>query len=69
VLECYVKLELAVNSDSKYEQEEKAIWDKYIDEIVNKEAEETKLFCSFRSKSNRRKRSSQGSNFATHNIN
>jgi hypothetical protein len=32
----YVKLELAVNSDSKYEQEEKAIWDKYIDEIVNK---------------------------------
>jgi hypothetical protein len=33
----YVKLELAVNSDSKYDAEEKAIWDKYIDEIVNKE--------------------------------
>jgi hypothetical protein len=33
----YVKLELAINSDSKYDEEEKAVWDKYYSEIVNKE--------------------------------
>jgi hypothetical protein len=43
----YVKLELAVNSDSKYDAEEKAIWDKYIDEIVNKVAEEQSYFGQF----------------------
>ena len=32
----YVKLELAINSESKYDQEEKAVWDKYIDQIANK---------------------------------
>jgi hypothetical protein len=42
----YVK-ELAVNSDSKYDAEEKAIWDKYIDEIVNKVAEEQSYFGQF----------------------
>jgi len=36
----YVKLELAINSDSKYDVEEKAVWDKYINEIVNKEVAE-----------------------------
>lgn len=36
----YVKLELAINSDAKYDVEEKEIWDKYINEIVNKEAAE-----------------------------
>ena len=36
----YVKMELAMNSDSKYDEEEKAVWDKYIDEIVNKEQAE-----------------------------
>jgi hypothetical protein len=33
----YVKLELAINSDSKYDEDEKAVWDKYYSEIVNKE--------------------------------
>ena len=36
----YVKLDLAINSESKYDVEEKAIWDKYIDEIANKEVAE-----------------------------
>jgi anion-transporting ArsA/GET3 family ATPase len=36
----YVKLELAINSESKYDQEEKEVWDKYINEIVNKEVAE-----------------------------
>jgi len=36
----YVKLELALNSESKYDTEEKEVWDKYIKEIVNKEAAE-----------------------------
>jgi len=41
----YVKLELCINSDQKYYVEEKANWDKYIDEIVNKElAEEQGYF-------------------------
>jgi predicted methyltransferase len=33
----YVKLELAVNSESKWDVEEKAVWDKYYNEIANKE--------------------------------
>ena len=33
----YVKLELAINSESKWDAEEKAVWDKYYPEIVNKE--------------------------------
>ena len=36
----YVKLDLAMDSDSKYDKEEKEVWDKYIDEIVNKEQAE-----------------------------
>lgn len=36
----YVKLELAINSENKYDVEEKAIWDKYIDQIANKELAE-----------------------------
>lgn len=36
----YVKLDLAINSESKYDVEEKAVWDKYIDEIANKEVAE-----------------------------
>lgn len=36
----YVALDLALNSDSKYDQEEKAVWDKYINDIINKEAVE-----------------------------
>lgn len=33
----YVNLELALNSDSKYDKEEKEIYDKYIDLIVNRD--------------------------------
>lgn len=33
----YVKIDLAINSDSKWDVEEKEIWDKYIDQIANKE--------------------------------
>ncbi len=33
----YVKLFLALNSESKFDREEKAIWDKYIDQVVNRE--------------------------------
>jgi hypothetical protein len=41
----YVKMELALNSDSKYDTEEKEIWDKYIDQVANKEqAEEQGYF-------------------------
>ncbi len=32
----YVKLALALNSEEKFDQEEKEVWDKYIDSIVNK---------------------------------
>ena len=32
----YVKIEMAINSESKYDQEERAVWDKYIDQIANK---------------------------------
>lgn len=33
----YVKIELAVNSESKWYREEKEIWDKYISQVANKE--------------------------------
>lgn len=33
----YVSLELAMNSESKFDREEKAVWDKYISQIANKE--------------------------------
>lgn len=33
----YVKMQLAINSDSKWDVEEKEVWDKYIDEVANKE--------------------------------
>ena len=36
----YVKLSLAVNSDEEEMQEEKQVWDKYINEIVNKDSVE-----------------------------
>lgn len=34
----YVKIELAINSDSKWDEEEKEVWDKYYQRIVNKDA-------------------------------
>lgn len=33
----YVKIELAINNEANGFEEEKAIWDKYIDEVANKE--------------------------------
>ena len=36
----YVKLDLAINSESKYDKEEKKVWDKHIDSIANKEVAE-----------------------------
>lgn len=36
----YVKLDLAINSKNEFDKKEKEIWDKYIDEIVNKEVAE-----------------------------
>lgn len=38
----YVKIQLAVNSEDKYFAEEKATWDKYIGEIVNRDLAEEK---------------------------
>jgi hypothetical protein len=40
----YVKLELALNSESKWDRDEKEVWDKYIDEIANKEDAEVQGF-------------------------
>lgn len=36
----YVTLELAINSESKFDVDEKKVWDKYIDQIANKEVAE-----------------------------
>ena len=36
----YVKIEMAIDSGDKWAKEEKETWDKYIDEIVNKEQAE-----------------------------
>jgi len=36
----YVSLELAINSESKYDKEEKKVWDKHIETIANKEVAE-----------------------------
>ena len=33
----YIQLELAINSDAEWDKEEKAVWDKYYNDIVNKE--------------------------------
>lgn len=41
----YVTLELAINSDSRYDEEERKVWDKYINQIANKsEAEDNGYF-------------------------
>ena len=37
----YIKYDLAMNSESKYDEDEKELWDKYIDTIVNKEEAES----------------------------
>lgn len=33
----YINLELAVNSDDSYFSEEKEVWDKYIDQVINRD--------------------------------
>lgn len=38
----YVKLELAINSESEHDSEEKEVWDKYYKEIANKEVADSK---------------------------
>ena len=38
----YVKIQLAVNSEDKYFKDEKETWDKYVNEIVNRELAEEK---------------------------
>ena len=38
----YVKLELAVNSTDEYYKEEKAVWDKYYEQIANKDVADEK---------------------------
>ena len=40
----YVKLELAINSESKWDVEEKAVWDKYYPEIANKEVADERCY-------------------------
>jgi hypothetical protein len=41
----YMKIELAINSEEKYYIDEKAVWDKYIDQVANREkAEEQGYF-------------------------
>lgn len=41
----YIKIDLAINSEEKYYKEEKEVWDKYIDQVVNREkAEEQGYF-------------------------
>lgn len=36
----YVKIDLALNSESKWDVEEKEVWDKYIDQVANKKQAE-----------------------------
>lgn len=38
----YVKIELAINSEYKWDVEEKEVWDKYIDQIANREVADDK---------------------------
>ncbi len=40
----YVKIEMAINSESKYDVDEKEVWDKYIDQVANRETAEEKGF-------------------------
>jgi hypothetical protein len=67
----YVKMELAINSDSKWDVEEKEIWDNYIDQVVNKEqAEEQGYFWAvLEAKIVEGSAVVKGSNFATPTIN
>lgn len=63
----YVKLELAVNSEDKYYRDEKEVWDKYIDQVANKEtAEEQAYFWAvLEAKAIEGSAVVKGSNFAT----
>ena len=37
----YIKLDLAIDSDAEWDKEEKEIWDKYINDVANKEEAES----------------------------
>lgn len=38
----YVKIDLAINSESEYDKEEKEVWDKYYEQIANKDVADSK---------------------------
>jgi hypothetical protein len=40
----YVKIDLAINSESEYDKEEKEIWDKYYQVVANKEVADERGF-------------------------
>lgn len=63
----YVKIELAMNSDAKYDVEEKAVWDKYINLIINKDEveEDGYFFAVTEAKAIEGSAVPMGSNFAT----
>lgn len=63
----YVKLELAVNSEDKYYRDEKEAWDKYIDQVANKETVEEQgyFWAVLEAKAIEGSAVVKGSNFAT----
>jgi len=67
----YVKIELAINSDSKWDVEEKEIWDKYIDQVANKEEAEAQgyFWAVLEAKVVEGSAVVKGSNYATPTIN
>lgn len=63
----YVNIAFALNSESKYDKDEKAVWDKYIGQIVNRDAVEAQgyFFAVFEAKCIEGSAVVMGSNFAT----
>lgn len=63
----YVKIELGINSDNRYDEEEKKVWDKYIDLVVNKDLAEERGYAWFVHEAKIIEGSAvvKGSNFAT----
>ncbi len=63
----YINIDLAVNSEDKYYETEKAVWDKYINEVHNREEAERKgyFFAVTEAKVVEGSAVVKGSNFAT----
>lgn len=63
----YINIELGINSESKYDEEEKKVWDKYIDLVVNKDVAEEQGYAWFVHEAKIIEGSAvvKGSNFAT----